>query len=155
MGHAPGRYGRTAARLFRRQHRRRRGAHRRRPRSDVVHAVVSRGGRPDLALDVLPRVTAPTLLIVGREDGAVVDLNREAAQAFGGAKEMRIVPGAGHLLEEPGDEVGRLACDWFGRHLVGHPFRDRAEAGRVLAARLARYAAATSEWDGPAERKRV
>jgi predicted phosphoribosyltransferase/dienelactone hydrolase len=110
-------------------------------RPEVVRAVVSRGGRPDLAVAALPHVTAPTLLIVGGEDDAVVELNREALETIGGEKDLRIVAGASHLFEEPGalDEVTGLARDWFERHLVGRPYRDRAEAGRILAARLARY----------------
>ncbi len=85
-----------------------------------VGAVVSRGGRPDLAGAALPRVQAPTLLIVGGADTAVIDLNREALARLGAAeKQLVIVPDAGHLFEEPGalEEVARLAADWFTRHL--------------------------------------
>ena len=77
------------------------------------------GGRPDLAGDALPRVRAPTLLIVGGEDTHVLELNREALERLGGAKALEVVPGATHLFEEPGalDEVARLARDWFTRWL--------------------------------------
>jgi len=84
-----------------------------------VAAVVSRGGRPDLAGDALPRVKAPTLLIVGGDDGAVIDMNREAYDQLTCPKRMEIVPGAGHLFEEPGklEIVAALARDWFDAHL--------------------------------------
>ncbi|MBU6441423.1 MAG: dienelactone hydrolase family protein [Betaproteobacteria bacterium] len=87
-------------------------------RADVVAAVVSRGGRPDLAGDWLPRVRAPTLLIVGGHDPEVIACNREAAEALRCAHELRIVPGATHLFQEPGTlaEVARLAGEWFVRH---------------------------------------
>jgi putative phosphoribosyl transferase len=89
-----------------------------RPRS--VHAVVSRGGRPDLAGPYLPRVKAPTLLVVGGYDTPVIAMNRTAlAQLQLGAKQLVIVPGAGHLFEEPGtlDRVAELARAWFVRYL--------------------------------------
>jgi dienelactone hydrolase len=88
-------------------------------RPDVVRAVVSRGGRPDLAGPALMRVHAPTLLIVGGADGPVIDLNKRALELLEGEKELRIVPGATHLFEEPGalEQVARLAADWFARHL--------------------------------------
>jgi putative phosphoribosyl transferase len=88
-------------------------------RPAAVRAVVSRGGRPDLAADALARVAAPTLLIVGELDDVVLGLNREAAARLGGPVELEIVPGASHLFEEPGalDDVARLAAAWFGRHL--------------------------------------
>jgi predicted phosphoribosyltransferase/pimeloyl-ACP methyl ester carboxylesterase len=84
-----------------------------------IGAVVSRGGRPDLAGDALGRVTAPTLLIVGGDDWNVLELNDEAANLLGGPHELAVVPGAGHLFEEPGalDAVTHLAADWFARHL--------------------------------------
>jgi putative phosphoribosyl transferase len=90
------------------------------PRSPVA-AVVSRGGRPDLAGDALPLVTAPTLLIVGSLDTQVIALNRMAYHRLAAAKELVIVEGAGHLFEEPGtlDEVQRHAARWFRRHLAG------------------------------------
>jgi putative phosphoribosyl transferase len=88
-------------------------------RSDLVRAVVSRGGRPDLAGPVLPRVRAPTLLIVGGNDIQVIELNRAALAALRCEKQLVIVPGATHLFEEPGalDEVARLASDWYQSHL--------------------------------------
>jgi putative phosphoribosyl transferase len=88
--------------------------------TDVVGAVVSRGGRPDLAGAALMRVQAPTLLIVGENDGQVIQLNREALAQLRCEKQLMIVPGATHLFEEPGalDVVARLASDWFERHLV-------------------------------------
>lgn len=88
-------------------------------RPDHVAAVVSRGGRPDLAGDVLASVEAPTLLIVGGEDGPVIDMNREAAARMRCERKLRIVEGATHLFEEPGklEQVAELARDWFVRHL--------------------------------------
>ena len=85
-----------------------------------VAAVVSRGGRPDLAAPRLAGVRACVLLIVGGRDSVVLDLNRQALQQLGGRAELAIVPGATHLFEEPGtlDEVARLAADWFARHLA-------------------------------------
>lgn len=84
-----------------------------------VGAVVSRGGRPDLAGVALPRVRAPTLLIVGGRDLAVLDLNRAAMARMQAETRLEIVPGATHLFEEPGalETVARLAGDWFLRHL--------------------------------------
>jgi putative phosphoribosyl transferase len=89
-------------------------------RPNDVRAVVSRGGRPDLAGAALTRVRAATLLIVGGRDPQVLELNRLALEALGAVeKQLVIVPGATHLFEEPGtlDEVARLAADWFSRHL--------------------------------------
>ncbi len=85
----------------------------------VVDAVVSRGGRPDLAGDFLPRVEASTLLIVGEWDDVVLQLNQEAFQQLRCEKEISRVPRATHLFEEPGalEEVARLAAEWFRRHL--------------------------------------
>jgi putative phosphoribosyl transferase len=90
-------------------------------RDKRVAAVVSRGGRPDLAAEALPRVTAPTLLIVGGDDTGVIPLNEEALSLMQCEKEMVLVEGATHLFEEPGalDEVSRLALDWFERHMAG------------------------------------
>ena len=85
-----------------------------------VSAIVSRGGRPDLAGAYLREVAAPTLLIVGAADAAVVDLNQQAlARLACRIKELVIVPGATHLFEEPGtlEQVAELACRWFARHL--------------------------------------
>ena len=86
---------------------------------DAVHAVVSRGGRPDLAGDHLARVRAPTLLIVGSLDRDVLELNRQAATLLGCPHTLRIVDGATHLFEEPGalESVAVLAADWFGAYL--------------------------------------
>ncbi len=86
-----------------------------------VRAVVSRGGRPDLAGPSLGAVRAPVLLIVGGNDRTVLDLNREAAAQLRAPWELAVVPGATHLFEEPGalDEVARLAAAWFTRHLAG------------------------------------
>jgi len=88
-------------------------------RPDRVLAVVSRGGRPDLAGDALPAVRAPTLLIVGGDDRSVIELNRQAMAFMKARVELEIVPGATHLFEEPGtlEEVARLARDWFLNHL--------------------------------------
>jgi dienelactone hydrolase len=88
-------------------------------RPDRVAAVVSRGGRPDLAADALPRVRAPTLLIVGGRDTEVIRLNRLAQERLGGEAQLVIVPGATHLFEEPGalEKVAALARDWFLAHL--------------------------------------
>jgi dienelactone hydrolase len=89
-------------------------------RPDAVGAIVSRGGRPDLAGPALPLVRAPTLLIVGGNDVQVIELNRLAFEQLRCEKQLVIVPGATHLFEEPGalDEVARLARDWFERHLA-------------------------------------
>ncbi|HYM90917.1 MAG TPA: dienelactone hydrolase family protein [bacterium] len=89
-------------------------------RPEDVRAVVSRGGRPDLAWSALPQVTAPTLLIVGERDSTVLDLNREALRALHVEKALAVVPRATHLFEEPGalEEVARLAREWFSRHLT-------------------------------------
>jgi putative phosphoribosyl transferase len=88
-------------------------------RPESVRAVVSRGGRPDLADDDLPAVRAPTLLIVGGRDESVLGLNRRAMERLTSEVHLEVVPGATHLFEEPGalDEVSRLAGDWFERHL--------------------------------------
>ena len=89
-------------------------------RPERITAVVSRGGRPDLAGDALPFVEAPTLLIVGGRDEAVLGLNRQAEALLRGEHRLEVVPGATHLFEEPGalDEVARLAGGWFGAHLT-------------------------------------
>lgn len=88
-------------------------------RTQLVRAVVSRGGRPDLAGPALDRVLAPTLLIVGGRDDAVLDLNREAHDRLRGVRDLQIVPDATHLFEEPGalDKVGHLAAAWFLKYL--------------------------------------
>lgn len=84
-----------------------------------VFAIVSRGGRPDLAMPYLPKVKAPTLLIVGGFDEPVIELNQRAYEELNTEKELVIVPGATHIFEEPGalEEVARLAADWFVRHV--------------------------------------
>lgn len=125
-------------------------------RDRSIAAVVSRGGRPDLAAAYLERVMAPTLLIVGGEDDPVIAMNQEAYARLRCEKALEIVPGATHLFEEPGtlEEVVRLARQWFARYLsaaaVGASpdplpdyddmiFEDRADAGRRLAPRLLKY----------------
>jgi putative phosphoribosyl transferase len=97
-----------------------------------VAAVVSRGGRPDLAARALPRVKAPTLLIVGGRDREVIRLNRFAQTHLAGQSQLEIVPGAGHLFEEPGalEKVAALARDWFLQHLSDAP-TDDVEAPRI------------------------
>lgn len=87
--------------------------------AEIVGAVVSRGGRPDLAGDALHRVKAPTLLIVGGLDGPVIRMNKDAYAQLRCVKELTIVPGATHLFEEPGklEEVASLAAKWFVSHL--------------------------------------
>jgi predicted phosphoribosyltransferase/dienelactone hydrolase len=120
----------------------------------MVGAVVSRGGRPELAGDFLPAVKAATLLIVGADDETVVELNRDALRKMTCPSELVVVPGATHLFPEPGalEEVAALAADWFQRHLardeqpVGEEealtdevqgvFRNRADAGRQVAGLL-------------------
>jgi putative phosphoribosyl transferase len=97
-------------------------------RPERVGAVVSRGGRPDLAGDALARVRAPTLLIVGGRDTEVIRLNRAAQSRLAAESRLVIVPGAGHLFEEPGalEQVAELARDWFLRYL---PAGRAGEAG--------------------------
>jgi pimeloyl-ACP methyl ester carboxylesterase len=84
-----------------------------------IRAVVSRGGRPDLAGDALNKVITPTLFIVGGNDWTVLELNDGAAAQLQGPSELALVPGASHLFEEPGalEHVARLAAGWFGRYL--------------------------------------
>ncbi|OGP21383.1 MAG: hydrolase [Deltaproteobacteria bacterium GWA2_55_10] len=85
-----------------------------------IGAVVSRGGRPDLAMESLPKVVSPTLLVVGGRDELVIELNRAAYGRIKAEKEMVIVPGATHLFEEPGalEEVANLAARWFKKYLM-------------------------------------
>ena len=87
-------------------------------RPGIVKAVVSRGGRPDLAANALPRVTAPTLLIVGGRDTTVLELNEWALRQMKTEARLEVVPGATHLFEEPGalEQVARLALQWFLDH---------------------------------------
>ena len=86
---------------------------------EKVSAVVSRGGRPDLAMDALQEVTAPTLLIVGGADYGIIELNQKAYANLASEKKLTLVPNATHLFEEPGalEEVARLAAEWFRRYL--------------------------------------
>ncbi|OGF12683.1 MAG: phosphoribosyl transferase [Candidatus Eisenbacteria bacterium RBG_16_71_46] len=88
-------------------------------RGDVIRAIVSRGGRPDLAGDSLQRVRAPTLLVVGGEDRQVIELNQRASAQMVAPRRLVVLPGASHLFEEPGalDAVARLAGEWLGEHL--------------------------------------
>ena len=90
-------------------------------RPEEIDAVVSRGGRPDLAGPALAQVRAPTLLIVGSLDSVVLELNQRALELLPAEKQLTVVPGATHLFEEPGtlEEVARLAAEWFTRHLSG------------------------------------
>jgi predicted phosphoribosyltransferase/dienelactone hydrolase len=118
-------------------------------REPTVRAIVSRGGRPDLAAPHLSEVKAPTLLIVGGNDYGVIELNQRAYRALRCEKSLRVVAGATHLFEEPGalDQVAELAIDWFNRYLTAQDAIDsalqetrvyatREEAGRLLAQRL-------------------
>ncbi|QDP71937.1 alpha/beta hydrolase [Legionella israelensis] len=92
--------------------------------TDTIKAVVSRGGRPDLAGESLPKVKAPTLLIVGGQDETVIEMNKAAKSEMTCPVSLEIVPGATHLFEEPGtlDEVARLAREWFLKHLSTDKF---------------------------------
>jgi putative phosphoribosyl transferase len=125
-------------------------------RDRAIRAVVSRGGRPDLALRDLAEVRAPTLLIVGGRDYGVIELNEKAYRILRCEKSLKIVPSATHLFEEAGtlEQVANLASEWFVRHFasapaagvsteypIPHPivFPNRAEAGRMLGAALASY----------------
>jgi putative phosphoribosyl transferase len=88
-----------------------------------VAAIVSRGGRPDLVMNSLPLVKAPTLLVVGGEDKAVIPLNQKAYESLASPKKLVIVPGATHLFEEPGalEKVAQLAADWFHQYMASQP----------------------------------
>ncbi|WP_212748977.1 dienelactone hydrolase family protein [Nocardia cyriacigeorgica] len=92
-------------------------------RPAAIRAVVSRGGRPDLAGDALDRVRAPTLLIVGGDDETVLDLNRQAMRQMTITPRLEIIPGATHLFEEPGtlDQAAECAAGWFVHHLGAAP----------------------------------
>jgi dienelactone hydrolase len=98
-------------------------------RPEIVAAVVSRGGRPDLAGPALARVTAPTLLLVGSLDEPAIDMNREAARQMPAVAQLEVIPGASHLFEEPGtlELVSARAGDWFERYL--HRPRAELDAG--------------------------
>jgi putative phosphoribosyl transferase len=93
----------------------------------IIRAVVSRGGRPDLAADQLSKVTCPTLLIVGELDFEVLKLNRQAYEVLNCKKQLAVVPGASHLFEEPGklDEVAALATNWFLKNLPKKQFQPK------------------------------
>lgn len=117
-------------------------------RPGAVSAVVSRGGRPDLAGDALPLVESPTLLLVGSRDQQVLELNRWAMERMRCPVELSIVPGASHLFEEPGtlDEVVVRSIHWFDKHLgrsapdpLEMPFKDRRAAGRLLTPQLLQF----------------
>ena len=99
----------------------------------AIGAVVSRGGRPDLALEALPDVKSPTLLIVGGLDDVVIDLNRQAYRQLKTQKKLEIVPGATHLFEEPGtlEQVSQLAIKWFDRHLRASGQHEQAKPKSV------------------------
>jgi putative phosphoribosyl transferase len=120
---------------------------------ETIGAVVSRGGRPDLAIRHLAALRAPTLLIVGGHDFGVIELNEKAYRVLRCERSLKIVSGATHLFEEPGalEQVAELAGDWFNRHLQGRDaadlttrepmvYADRETAGRLLAQRLMSYA---------------
>jgi putative phosphoribosyl transferase len=100
-------------------------------RPGPVAAVVSRGGRPDLAGQYLRSVRQPTLLIVGEHDPQVIELNRQAMRRLPSEARLEIIPGASHLFEEPGtlDQVARLATEWFSQHLRPAPRANRHEGG--------------------------
>lgn len=84
-----------------------------------IKAIVSRGGRPDLALPILDKIKSPTLLIIGGNDGAVIDLNRKAYVKLTGIKKIEIIEGATHLFSEPGklEAVAKLTSNWFTKYL--------------------------------------
>ncbi|WP_374547006.1 alpha/beta family hydrolase [Rhodoblastus sp.] len=113
-------------------------------RKGEVSALVSRGGRPDLAQPWLPALSAPALFVVGGEDREVLALNQLAQQSCPGVADLRVIPSATHLFEEPGalESVTAEAADWFDRHLHQRAphFDDRDSAGRILAGALARRA---------------
>jgi pimeloyl-ACP methyl ester carboxylesterase len=115
----PARPPRPASRTVWCQHRRRGGADAAAARPDAVRAVISGGGRPDLADRALPNVQAPALLIVGGYDEPVIEMNRDAMRRMRAPVELEIVPGATHLFDERGalEQVTRLATDWCRRHL--------------------------------------
>jgi alpha-beta hydrolase superfamily lysophospholipase len=96
-----------------------------------IAAVVSRGGRPDLAEEFLPQVAAPTLLIVGGEDDTVLALNKKAMAQMRCTTKLHVVPGATHLFEEPGalEQVVTVAAEWFARHMQGSVWKKQRVAG--------------------------
>lgn len=106
-------------------------------RPDTVSAIVSRGGRPDLARDALPLVQAPTLLIVGGDDEPVIHMNRQALARVRAPKRLEVVPGATHLFEQPGklERVATLARGWFRQYLCGERYATRSEVERAATPR--------------------
>jgi len=112
-------------------------------RPGPVRAVISRGGRPDLAERVLGKITVPALFIVGGEDEPVLSWNRDAARRLARPAHVEVVPGATHLFEEPGalEDVVRLAIDWCGRHLAveAAPQRPGESASRAIRGPAARF----------------
>lgn len=94
---------------------------------EVLKAVVSRGGRPDLSMPLLSKVKAATLLLVGGLDTEVLQLNHQALERLASKKELKVVPGAGHLFEEPGklEQVADLASDWFAKYLNESKSKER------------------------------
>ena len=123
-----------------------------------VSAVVSRGGRPDLAGAALGIVRAPTLLVVGGEDHVVIDLNRKAMEQMSCETRLEVIPGATHLFEEPGtlEDVAELASEWFAKHLKTNLERGnrfcRAGERQPRARRTAKRTSATSSRHARAER---
>jgi predicted phosphoribosyltransferase/dienelactone hydrolase len=107
----------------------------------LVRAVVSRGGRPDLAVGPLDDVRAPTLLVVGERDPQVIGLNQQAARSLRCEHRIVVIPRATHLFEEPGtlDRVAQIAAEWFERHLVPTPWTQRADVTESRPARAAPY----------------
>ena len=99
---------------------------------DLIGAVVSRGGRPDLAMRVLDRIRSPTLFIVGGDDAGVIELNEEAFRALHCEKRFDIIPRATHLFEEPGalEQVAEIAGEWFENHLAAAAIGARERPGR-------------------------
>lgn len=98
-----------------------------------IAAIVSRGGRPDLADDALSRIAVPTLFIVGGEDSRIVILNLEAYELLPGPKKFEVIPGAGHLFEEPGklEHVANLSKKWFRSHFTGTAMKSRSAVRMV------------------------
>lgn len=101
---------------------------------EKIKAVVSRGGRPDLAMNFLPRLHCPTLLIVGELDREVLELNRKALENISGPKEIKIVAGATHLFEEEGklETVASLSAEWFGKHLLETELKKKPQIGQKI-----------------------
>lgn len=117
-------------------------------RPSAARAVVSRGGRPDLAGSALPRVVAPVLLIVGSLDAEVITMNRDAMRRLLAPVELALVPGATHLFEEPGTlaTAASLAAGWFRRHLAGRAHREREIPPREWGGFLERFGLRHRAW---------